>query len=89
MAESDFLLDQTNDLARRFAIGLGYTLHGDVDFYREIGKYKTCWDLAAMAQMELTGRDANDAIPKGVITASDILNRIRTAKDNKGMSHEY
>ena len=61
------IVAQTNALARAFYLTLGYKVADDHRFYDfERTNYhpqeRMCWDMACMAQIELTATDPGDAL---------------------------
>lgn len=57
------VVEQTNVLAHKFYDVLGYKAPDDFRFYTaERGRERTAWEMARLAQLELTATDPNDAL---------------------------
>jgi hypothetical protein len=82
---SNFILNQTNNLALQFYVVLGYELtEGAIKFYLSTDEQrKQCWDMAVIAQKKLSGIDPALYIPKADPIAELKARIQRAATDGK------
>ena len=65
MRTNQEIVDQTNELARRFAARQGYLFARGCKFYKPEDSPRALlfyWEMACIAQKELTGTDAENAL---------------------------
>lgn len=83
MSGDSFTLHQTNDLARKFYSALGLRISGHVKFWESDDDEikQMCWKMASIAQMELSGIDVAEHVPKSqpakLISIEERINKAR------------